>query len=63
VLLQNVKAAGITYWYIAALDPWTSKALGALGVTDHCFNAPMDQLGYRGEGALILGRCDCWGTA
>lgn len=35
--------------FIAALDPWTSKALGSWGVTQ-CFNAPMDKLGYKEQG-------------
>jgi len=47
--IDNIKSSGITYWFIAALDPWTSQALGSLGVTQ-CFNAPMDKLGYKGTG-------------
>ncbi len=39
--VEGVKRAGITYWYIAAMDPWASAALGALGVTQ-CFNAPIE---------------------
>jgi hypothetical protein len=48
--VRNVQDAGITYWFVAALDPWTSKVLGHRNVTDHCFNAPMDRLKYRGSG-------------
>ncbi|KAL6755674.1 nucleotide-diphospho-sugar transferase-domain-containing protein [Haematococcus lacustris] len=47
--IQNVETAGITFWFVGALDPWTSKALGSMGVKQ-CFNAPMDQLGYKGSG-------------
>lgn len=36
---------------VAALDPTTSIALGALGVTANCFNAPLDRLRYKGTAA------------
>ncbi|KXZ42495.1 hypothetical protein GPECTOR_141g693 [Gonium pectorale] len=46
--VENVRAANISYWLVAALDPETSLALGAMGVADHCFNAPQDRLVYMG---------------
>lgn len=33
---------------VAALDPTTSMALGAMGATANCFNAPLDKLRYKG---------------
>eukprot|EP00798_Chlamydomonas_sp_ICE-L_P001025 gene1025-12704_t len=50
--VENVKRANISYWFVAALDPWTSLHLGSMGeeVRSHCFNAPMDKLNYKGQG-------------
>eukprot|EP00198_Chlamydomonas_reinhardtii_P008350 XP_001697687.1 predicted protein [Chlamydomonas reinhardtii] len=50
--VENIRSAGITYWLIAALDPETSTAMGAQGITDHCFNAPQDRINYKGSGEL-----------
>ena len=50
--VENVKSAGIRYWMVAALDPWTSRLLGHWGVKQ-CFNAPLDRLRYKGGS----GRC------
>jgi hypothetical protein len=70
--IQSVKSSGITYWFICALDPWTSMALGSLDVGDHCFNAPVDELGYKGEGEgccsrvriiRLPGTCSVWHSA
>ena len=47
--VENVKSAGISYWMVAALDPWTSRLLGHWGVKQ-CFNAPLDRLRYKGSG-------------
>ena len=47
--VENVKSAGISYWMVAALDPWTSKLLGHWGVKS-CFNAPLERLRYNGSG-------------
>ena len=47
--VENVKSAGISYWMVAALDPWTSKLLGHWGVKS-CFNAPLERLRYKGSG-------------
>ena len=41
--VENVKSAGISYWMVAALDPWTSRLLGHWGVKQ-CFNAPLDKM-------------------
>ncbi|MEW5310167.1 MAG: hypothetical protein WDW38_001990 [Sanguina aurantia] len=46
--INNVVAANITYWFIAALDPQTSILLANLGVVN-CFNAPVDRLTYHGR--------------
>lgn len=48
--IRNVQDAGISYWFVSALDPWTSRVLGHRNVTEHCFNAPADRLKYRGAG-------------
>ena len=48
--VENIQSAGITYWLIAALDPETSTAMGAQGITDHCFNAPQERVKYKGKG-------------
>ena len=48
--IRNVEDANISYWFVSALDPWTSMVLGHRNATEHCFNAPMDRLNYRGEG-------------
>ncbi|PNH08211.1 hypothetical protein TSOC_005297, partial [Tetrabaena socialis] len=45
--VENIQAANISYWLVAALDPETSVALAAAGVTQ-CFNAPQDRLKYKG---------------
>jgi hypothetical protein len=45
--LKNLETAGITYGFIAALDPWTSQALGHAGMKQ-CFNAPSEHLQYKG---------------
>ncbi len=37
--VRNVQRANITYWVVAAMDPWSSKALGTMGVRQ-CFNSP-----------------------
>ena len=50
--VENVKAAGIGYWLVAALDPWTSRLLGHWGVKQ-CFNAPMERLRYKGSGEAL----------
>ena len=47
--VENVKSAGISYWMVAALDPWTSKLLGHWGVKS-CFNAPLERMRYKGSG-------------
>lgn len=47
--VQNVQVANITYAFVAALDPWTSRTLGHWGVK-RCFNAPMDKVPYKGTG-------------
>ena len=54
--VQNIMSANISYWFISALDPWTSLTLGAMGpeVRAHCFNAPRDRLKYKGEGACRI---------
>ena len=49
--VDNVRAANISYWLIAALDPETSLGLGSMGAVGHCFNAPADRLVYKGSGA------------
>jgi hypothetical protein len=49
--VENIQAANISYWLIAALDPETSVALGAMGIRQ-CFNAPQDRLRYKGSGGL-----------
>ena len=41
--VENAKAAGIGYWAVAALDPWTSQLLGHWGLKQ-CFNAPMEKM-------------------
>lgn len=46
--IKNIEAANISYAFVAALDPWTSKVLGHWGIK-RCFNAPMDKLDYRGS--------------
>ncbi|EFJ45068.1 hypothetical protein VOLCADRAFT_94533 [Volvox carteri f. nagariensis] len=48
--VENIQAANITYWLIAALDPETSLTLGELGITN-CFNAPTERLKYTGTDA------------
>ncbi|KXZ42496.1 hypothetical protein GPECTOR_141g694 [Gonium pectorale] len=48
--VENIRAANISYWLVAALDPETSLALGAAGV-EQCFNAPLDKLKYKGSEA------------
>ncbi|GLI60715.1 hypothetical protein VaNZ11_002808 [Volvox africanus] len=45
--VENIQAANISYWLIAALDPETSVALASMGV-QQCFNAPQDRLKYKG---------------
>ncbi|GLI60714.1 hypothetical protein VaNZ11_002807 [Volvox africanus] len=47
--IENIAAANITYWLVAALDPETSLTLGELGVVN-CFNAPKERLKYTGTG-------------
>eukprot|EP00798_Chlamydomonas_sp_ICE-L_P024129 gene24129-9709_t len=49
--VQNIMRTNISYWFVAALDPWTSLRLGSMGpeVNTHCFNAPQDKLGYKGS--------------
>lgn len=49
--VENVKEAGISYAFVAALDPWTSKMLGHWKFP--CFNAPMDKLAYQGTGVPL----------
>ncbi|EFJ45138.1 hypothetical protein VOLCADRAFT_106094 [Volvox carteri f. nagariensis] len=46
--VENIQAANISYWLIAALDPETSMALASMGVKQ-CFNAPQDRLKYKGS--------------
>ena len=55
--VENVKSAGISYWMVAALDPWTSRLLGHWGVKQ-CFNAPLDKMRslMRGSGKLQIGK-------
>ncbi|GIL50740.1 hypothetical protein Vafri_6891 [Volvox africanus] len=49
--VENIAAANITYWLVAALDPETSLTLGQLGVVN-CFNAPKERLKYTGTDAM-----------
>ncbi len=56
--MSNVKAASIGYWFVSALDPWTSKVLGSWGVKQ-CFNAPRERMRYRGSGAPPVGNRPC----
>ncbi|GIM04886.1 hypothetical protein Vretimale_9381 [Volvox reticuliferus] len=54
--IENIAAANITYWLIAALDPETSLTLGELGV-NNCFNAPKERLKYTGTDEMYQ-----WGS-
>ncbi|KAG2425120.1 hypothetical protein HYH02_015064 [Chlamydomonas schloesseri] len=58
--VDNIRAANISYWLIAALDPETSLGLGAMGATGHCFNAPADRLVYKGTDAQYKWGSNHW---
>ncbi|KAG2422476.1 hypothetical protein HXX76_016000 [Chlamydomonas incerta] len=58
--VDNVRAANISYWLIAALDPDTSLGLGAMGAAGHCFNAPADRLVYKGTDAQYKWGSNHW---
>jgi hypothetical protein len=60
--VASVRAASIQNWLVAALDPETSIALGAIGAGAHCFNAPLDNASFttHGKGCqAILHCCNC----
>ncbi|KAG2491978.1 hypothetical protein HYH03_009709 [Edaphochlamys debaryana] len=58
--VENVQSANITYWLVGALDPETSMALGAMGVTAHCFNAPPERLKYKGTDSTYAWGSNHW---
>ncbi|KAG2485707.1 hypothetical protein HYH03_015592 [Edaphochlamys debaryana] len=58
--VENIQAANISYWLIAALDPHVSLAMGALGLAGHCFNAPQERLAYKGQSDNYQWGSDHW---